>query len=133
MTDLTAKWELPYSTTDDTIESIAATMQSLAGQLDLLMGEAGSFLASPAADTTLTQAIALSRVYPGNTAANPPGIVSVWVADPAIAAANNFNIWVPSTSWTGSGTTVTGFSISMRWTSAQVNRRFYWAFRPLVP
>lgn len=55
MTDTTAGLEIPYSTTDDTIESIAATMQSLAERLDFLLGSGAAWGAySPAwtANTT---------------------------------------------------------------------------------
>lgn len=132
MTTNTAKWVIPQLTTADTLAATPTAMTNLANRVDLLLGEGGQFTASPAAGTTLTQAIVLSRTYPGNNAPVAPAIAgSVWVWCAAtIASTTSFNWWI--TAWTGSATTITGFSISMQWSAAQVSRGFFWRFLPVL-
>lgn len=129
MPSATAKYVIPYALLADTVASLAQTTQDLASRTDLLLGESGSFTASPAAGTTLNTIIALSRTYPGNAGGSPPGIVVVTVQS-TVGSTVTWNYWV--TSWTGTGTTVTGFTIGMQWSAAQAGRVFNWRFIPVL-
>lgn len=128
MSTLTAKYAIPQLTTADALAGTPTVLTNLANRLDLLLGESGSFVASPAATTTLTTPITLSRTYPGNaTAGAPPGSVFVWVQT-TVGGATTWNYWV--TGWLGTTTTVTGFTIGMQWGTAQVSRTFNWRYLP---
>jgi hypothetical protein len=106
MTDQTAAWDLPYSTTDDTIESIAATMQSLAGRMDYLLGETGEHVfGALVANASKTETHALGRAYPNGaivvvsfTDVNVlnPGTIELWCSDVA-PAGNSFDVSVKAT------------------------------------
>lgn len=134
MSSQTAKYLVPYPQLADTVASLAATCQNLASRMDLLLGESGTFTASPAAGTTLNKAIVLSRTYPGNalfgiSGVGPSGFVHLWTTA-TYGSAVTFNWW-PNT-WTGTATTVTGFTLSMQWSVAQTGREFGWRFIPVL-
>lgn len=128
MASQTAKWAIPYSQSSDSVASVATTMQALAARCDLLNGEAGQFnIASLAANTSGAQAIALARTYPGNTAATPPGTVILQLPG-SVGSANPWVWWVDT--WTGSATTITGFTLRFQFAALQTNRLVAWRFLP---
>jgi len=126
----TTKYVIPYALSSDTVAGLAATIQNLANRVDLLLGEAGQYnIASVAANTNHLQAITLGRTYPGNNGATVPGVVIVEL--PALLnAANPWNFWLQT--WTGSASTITGFTIVTQWASAQTNRLVNWRFLPVL-
>jgi len=117
---------IPYVVIGDTVASVAQTTQDMANRLDLLNGEGGSFSAVMAANTTLLTPVTLSRTYPGNGLAGVPGAVTV-NSTSQIAASTVWNWWVQS--WTGTGTTITGFTIGMQ-ASTAITRTIGWRFIP---
>lgn len=130
MSGSTSKYVIPYPVLADTVASLAATVQNLAGRVDLLLGESGSYtIASAAANTTHNQPISLARTYPGNTGAAVPGIVIAHnVAGPPTGL--GFYYW-PNT-WLGSATTITGFSLATQWSAAVTSRVVVWRFIPVL-
>jgi hypothetical protein len=130
MASSTAKYVIPYAQLADTVASLAQTTQDLASRVDLLLGESGSFnIASAAGGVAGAQAVALARVYPGNSGAAVPGIVIPDLVA-TYAANNRFNWWIDT--WTGSGTTITGFTFRYIWETAQTNRVVNWRFLPVL-
>jgi hypothetical protein len=130
MSSSTAKYVIPYPTSSDTVASLATTVQNLAARLDLLLGESGSFnIASAAGGVAGAQAVVLSRTYPGNSGAAVPGIVIPDLVA-TYASNNRFNWWVDT--WTGTGTTITGFTFRYIWETAQTNRVVNWRFLPVL-
>jgi len=125
----TAKYVIPYPLAADTLAAEATAVQNLANRMDLLLGESGALTLSPAAGVTLATPITLGRTYPGNNAGAVPGIVILNMSATAGGAAT-WNWWVSG--WTGSGTTITGFTLSMQWAAAQTNRGFLWRFIPVL-
>lgn len=130
MSTTTAKYGIQYAQVADTVASVAATMAQLAGRVDLLLGEAGQFnIASLAAGTTGNQAIALARVYPGNLALTPPGSVQLQLPG-SLGSANPWTWWIDT--WTGTSTTITGFTLHYQFAAAQTNRLVAWRFLPVL-
>jgi len=126
MPSSTPRYVIPYVVIGDTVASVAQTTQDMANRLDLLNGEGGSFSAVMAANTTLLTPVTLSRTYPGNGLAGVPGAVTV-NSTSQIAASTVWNWWVQS--WTGTGTTITGFTIGMQ-ASTAITRTIGWRFIP---
>lgn len=130
MSGATTKYAVPYPVLADTVASLAATVQNLANRVDLLLGESGSYnIASLAAGTVHNQAIVLARTYPGNNAAAVPGFVIVELQG-AISSANPW-VWYVDT-FTGSTSTLTGFTIHTQWAGTQTNRVVTWRFIPVL-
>lgn len=130
MASSTAKYAINYAQLADTVASLAQTTQDLAGRVDLLLGESGSYnIASIAAVTTHTQNLVFARTYPGNIGASPPGVLLLNLPG-TLTAANYYTYWL--TSWTGTALTVTGVSVATSWTVAQTNRVVNWRFIPVL-
>lgn len=129
MPSSTTKYGLPYSLPGDTVSSVAASMQNLAARTDLLLGESGTFTASGTANTTFSQAITLSRTYPGNIGAAVPGSVWFW-HNQLLGGGTGFNYWIFS--WTGTATTITGFTFNCQFSSVWSGRVFNWRFLPVL-
>jgi hypothetical protein len=130
MSSSTPRYVIPKLLVSDPVISAPTVLAALADRVDLLLGEAGSFSASPAANTTLLTPVVLSRTYPGNaTAGAPAGAVWVWVQSTASASVG-WNYWI--TSWAGTTTTVTGFTVGMQWAAAQAGRVFNWRYFPVL-
>lgn len=129
MSSSTAKYVIPYPVSSDVVAGEPTTLQNLASRVDLLLGESGSFtIASLAAGTTHSQPIVLSRTYPGNTAGSPPGIVVV-----NLRAIVNSQAWTHYlNSWTGSGTTITGFTLNLQFGVISTARVVDWRFFPVL-
>lgn len=130
MTSQTTKYVIPYPQAGDTIAGLAATIQNLAQRVDLLLGESGTWSPNLAANTPTTVNITLSRAYPGNAVANPntAGIVVVQCRN---QAASGVNVQTYVNSFTGTSTTVTGFTLGATASVAAV-RDFTWRFIPLL-
>ena len=126
MTSSTPRYAIPFTDVTDTVASIATTMANQAARMDLLLGEAGMYTATLTANVTDSKVITLSRTYPGNTGATVPGTVWLWW-DQQLLAANVCNMWV--TSWTGTATTITGFTINAQSSNAS-SRHIFWRFMP---
>lgn len=130
MTSNTPKYVIPFPDLTDTVASLATTIGNLSARVDLLLGESGNFTASPAANTTFSQAVTLSRTYPGNgSSGTPAGLVLVQL-QATQTAATGFSWWI--TAWTGTASTVTGFTINVQFTAAQSSRVFNWRFVPAL-
>lgn len=128
MPSSTAKYVIPYALSSDAVSSIATAMQNLASRVDLLLGESGTV--TQAAGATGSQAVVLSRTYPGNTGAAVPGIV-IFQANGAFSVGTILDMWVNT--WTGSATTITGFT--WNWASspsAPGGRVIQWRFIPVL-
>lgn len=128
MSSSTAKYAIPYPVAADAVNQEPVTVKALADRMDLLLGETGSFSAVLVANTTLSTVIALARVYPGNSGAAVPGTVVITVTSP-VAATTVLNQWVST--WTGTGATVTGFTIGLQ-ASAAITRTVTWRFIPAL-
>lgn len=129
MPSSTAKYVIPYPVAADPVASEATAVQNLANRVDLLLGESGALTLSPAAATTLSTGVVLGRTYPGNTGAAVPGIVMVELVSTA-GSGTTWNWWI--TTWTGTASTITGFTLNMQWSAAQTNRVFNWRFLPVL-
>lgn len=129
MAGSTAKYGIPLLTVADPVAQIATIMSNLANRVDLLLGESGQVSFTGAATTDLPVAVVLSRVYPGNNAAAVPGIVIVQPVSLLTSASNQ--MWYVNT-WTGSGTTITGFTIHLHSSTAPAARLFNWRFIPVL-
>lgn len=134
MSGTTAKYAIPYTTLADSVASIAATMQNLAGRADLLLGESGQGSIAASAGVAFSTNIVLSRTYPGN-ASTPPGSGTVPPGIVIITPYTSFGAGVTCFYWvtafTGTATTVTGFTINGISSSA-VTRQFQWRFIPAL-
>lgn len=128
MPSSTPKYIIPFSSAGDAVTSVPSTSANLAARLDLLLGEAGTFTASGTAATTFSQAIVLSRTYPGLTAGAVPGSVWFW-HNQILGSGNTFNYWINT--WTGSGTTITGFTFNCQFSAVWTSRVFTWRFLPV--
>jgi hypothetical protein len=129
MPSSTAKYVIPYAQLADTVASLAQTTQDLASRCDLLLGESGQYtIASVLAGVTHSQPIVLSRTYPGATTNNPPGIVIVNL----VAIVPNQAWTFYTTSWTGSASTITGFTLATQYNGNQTNRVVSWRFIPVL-
>lgn len=128
MSSTTPKYVIPYPVAADAVNQEPVTVKALADRLDLLLGESGSFSAVMLANTTLLTNIVLARTYPGNSGAAVPGIVIIDVAS-QVAATTVLNSWV--TTWTGTGTTITGFTIGLQCNSS-ITRVVSWRFIPVL-
>lgn len=126
MSSNTTKYVIPYPQTTDTIAAEPTTVQNLANRLDLLLGEAGTFNVT---GTSGSQAISLGRTYPGNVSAAVPGIVVINTSV-TMGATLQFNLWVQS--WTGTATTITGFTIGWAASASQSARPVLWRFLPVL-
>lgn len=129
MSASTPKYVIPYATTLDPVAQIAAIMQSLSNRVDLLLGESGQASFTGAASTDLAVAVVLSRTYPGNVGAAVPGIVLVQPTSLLTSASNQ--MWYVA-NWTGTSTTITGFSIHLHSSTAPSARLFNWRFLPVL-
>lgn len=129
MTTTTAKYGLTQLTTADTLASTPTAMTNLANRLDLLLGEAGQASFTGAAATTISVAVVLSRTYPGNTGATVPGIVMIQHVQ-LLGSGNTQNLWISG--WTGTATTITGFTINMQSSNAPSARLVSWRFLPVL-
>ena len=125
----TTKYVIPYPLAADPVASEATAVQNLANRVDLLLGESGALTLSPGAGVTLATPITLARTYPGNNAGATPGIVMLNIAATA-GGGTTWNWWISG--WTGSASTITGFTLSMQWAAAQTNRGFIWRFLPVL-
>lgn len=125
MPSQTAKYAFPYAVAGDAITTLPTTMANLAARCDLLKGEVGQVTVAAAAGVQFNLAVVLSRTYPGNNGAAVPG----WVGVTGVASmfAGNTQIWVDT--FTGSATTVTGFTIRGV-SSVAGTRTFNWQFIP---
>lgn len=130
MTALTTKYSIQYAVLADTIASLAGTLNNLAQRVDLLLGESGIWNPSMVANTAISQAVVLSRTYPGNTGApgtTTPGVVLITPFTPQGSGVTVFT-WVNA--WTGTTTTVTGFTLNGM-ASVTAARTFHWRFIPV--
>jgi len=129
MSSSTSKYVIPYSLASDTIAGYPTTDQNQAARLDLLLGESGQLTTSVAANTTENKVITLSRTYPGNVSAAVPG--RVWVElTSTINGGVTFQWW--TNTWTGTATTITGFTLSYQYSTAQSGRVYRWHFLPYL-
>lgn len=129
MSSFTAKYAIPVLGSGDPVASTPTVMAALANRVDLLLGEAGQLSLTLVANTTLSVAVALSRVYPGNNAAAVPGTVS-WIMRATLSQPNTINVWVNN--WLGSATTITGFTLNFQAPNAQAARLIDWRFLPVL-
>lgn len=129
MSSTTTKYGIAYPQLADTIASLAATVQSLAGRVDLLLGESGLISYTGTAGVTTNTNITLARTYPGNVGAAVPGIVWVQLQG-VLTTPAAFTWW--TTSWLGTATTITGFTLGMQFTNAQTARPIAWRFLPVL-
>lgn len=129
MAGSTAKYAIPFVQTADPVAQIATLMASLANRVDLLLGESGQVSFTGAATTDLAVAVALSRTYPGNVGAAVPGIVIVQPTS-LLSSANN-QMWYVA-NWTGTASTITGFSIHLHSSTAPAARLFNWRYIPVL-
>lgn len=125
----TAKYVLPYPVAADAVSNEPVTLAALAARADLLLGESGSLTLSPAAATTLSTAVVLGRTYPGNSGAAVPGIVMLNL-NSTLAAATGFQWWING--WTGTASTITGFTLNVQYSAAQTSRPHLWRFLPCL-
>lgn len=130
MSTFTAKYQIPVLQSSDPVATAPTVMAALANRMDLLLGEAGAFTASPAAATTLSVPIVLGRTYPGSNVGTVPGSVFLQVPTTTVGSGTTWNWWV--TAWTGSASTITGFTLNMQWSVAQVSRVFHWRYLPVL-
>lgn len=129
MSSTTAKYGIDYPQLADTVASLAATVQNLAGRVDLLLGESGNYALTTGAGVTHSKVITLGRTYPGNIAGSPPGLVIAYL-DGTLVGANAMMYWV--TAWAGTGLTITGFTLNTNWATAQTARSLNWRFIPTL-
>lgn len=127
MSGLTTKWSIPYIQPSDPVANAPTVNQAQANRMDLMLGESGSFTYSPAAGATTNTAIVLSRTYPGNNV-GVPGIVHVMLY--GTLGTSTFDWWVGT--WTGTGTTITGFTLSTKWSVLQASRTVVWRYLPTL-
>lgn len=130
MPSQTAKYGINYPLSTDSVASVALTVQNAAARMDLLLGESGVVTVSPGANVLSTTAVVLGRTYPGNSGAAVPGIVVLDWNQALAPAAAQANMWI--TAWTGTATTITGFSINFQCTAAQAARNILWRFLPVL-
>ncbi len=128
MSATTTKYGILYPQLADTVASLAATVQQLAGRVDLLLGESGIWIPSMTAAVVSNQAVTLARTYPGNNGASVPGIVLVQQASTVSGAATVFT-YVDT--WVGSASTITGFTLHAL-SSTTTTRTFLWRFIPVL-
>lgn len=124
----TAKYVIPYATTLDPVAQIAAIMQSQSNRVDLLLGESASIAAAVTANVVFSQAVVLARTYPGNATGATPGTV---IITPSSAFGSGATVFWWITAWTGTATTVTGFTINLI-SSTTTTRTFQWRFLPVL-
>lgn len=129
MSGFTTKYAIPTLGTGDSVASAPTTLTALANRVDLLLGEAGQSSFTGAAATTISVAVVLSRTYPGNTGATVPGIVIIQHVQ-SLGSANVQNLWINT--WTGTATTITGFTINMQSSNAPAARLVAWRFLPVL-
>lgn len=129
MSTFTAKYAIPVLQSSDPVASSPTVMAALANRLDLLLGESGQASFTGASNTTLSVAVVLSRTYPGNSGAAVPGIVVIQPTS-LLGPANNQMLWVDT--WTGTATTITGFTLRMQSSNAPSGRLFNWRFLPVL-
>lgn len=128
MPSTTAKYALPYTLPADAVSNEPVTMKALSDRLDLLLGESGVWVPTLVAATPATTAISLGRIYPGNATTQPSGVVVVENANTVGAGVNLFT-WVVG--WTGTATTITGFTLGAVCSAAGA-RTFVWRFLPVL-
>lgn len=129
MSTVTTKYAIPVLQSSDPVGSSPTVMAALANRLDLLLGESGQASFTGASSTTLSVAVALARTYPGNSGAAVPGIVILQPTS-LLGPSNNQMLWVDS--WTGTATTITGFTIRLQSTNAVAGRLFNWRYLPVL-
>lgn len=129
MPSSTPKYVIPYAVLADTVASVAQTTQDLATRADLLLGESGQLSITGAANTTISVAVVLSRTYPGNSGAAVPGFVGIQPVS-SLSSANNLSWWISG--WTGTATTITGFTFNCQLSSAPSGRLVNWRFLPVL-
>lgn len=127
MSGLTAKYSIPYIQSSDPVANAPTINQAQANRMDLMLGESGFFSYSPAAGATTNTAIVFGRTYPGNNA-GVPGIVNVMLY--GTIGASTFDWWVAG--FTGSPTTLTGFTLGTKWSLVQASRIIVWRFLPTL-
>lgn len=128
MPGATTKYVVPYSVLGDTVASVAQSMQDLAGRVDLLLGESGSWAPAMTANVEASTSIVLSRTYPGNIGAAVPGIVIVQYT---LAMGTGVIVAHRIVNWTGTATTITGFDLKAI-SSTTNTRTFQWRFLPVL-
>lgn len=129
MSGLTTRYSIPLLQSSDPVANAPTVLAALANRLDLLLGEGGQVSFTGAASTTLAAAVVLSRTYPGNSGAAVPGIVILQPTS-LLGPSNNQMLWVDS--WTGTATTITGFTIRLQSTNAVAGRLFNWRYLPVL-
>lgn len=129
MSGFTAKYQLPTLLSADPVSQAPTIEAALANRADLLLGEGGQYPITVGAVTTHAQVITLARTYPGSNVGAVPGTVILQLnAGPS--AGLTWFWWV--TSWTGSASTITGFTIGTQWSAAQAARTMTWRFLPYL-
>jgi hypothetical protein len=126
MSGTTSKWLIPYAAGSDTVAGFATFDQNRSNYLDLLLGETGSFTMTGTSGSTN---VSLSRTYPGNWTATVQGTV-IFQMRTTVASGVVLNIWVDT--WTGTGSTITGFTINWIASTSQSGRVVLWRFLPVV-
>lgn len=132
MSSFTAKYAIPLLQSADPVASSPTVLAALANRVDLLLGETGIWQPTLVAATAASQAIVLARTYPGNATAGgatPAGAVIITLDGGGVGAGVVLATWV--TGWTGTATTVTGFTLNAISSTAGA-RRFHWRFLPAL-
>lgn len=129
MSGFTAKYAIPTLAASDPVGNAPTVMAALANRVDLLLGESGVWTPTLVAATAASQAITLSRTYPGSTTADPKGCVIVEQHGGGVGGGTVINTWI--TNWLGSATTITGFTLNAICSSAGA-RTFVWRFLPVL-
>lgn len=104
MTATTPKYALPYNVGTDPVATADDTMAALAARVDYLLGEAGTFTFGAVAGTQ-TQAIDLSRAYPGG--------FKVFVSAVTGVVAGSISVWGTTELATGGAGGVGRFTLGV--------------------
>lgn len=126
MSSFTAKYQIPVLGAGDPVAMTPTVMAALANRVDLLLGESGTYSQT---GTSGTQAVSLARTYPGDTGAAVPGWV-LFQFRSTLASGVVIAHWI--TAWTGTATTITGFTINWQASNPQSDRTVHWRFLPVL-
>lgn len=127
----TAKYNVPYAQQSDPVAQLPTTMQALAARLDLLLGESGQLVQAVTAGVVKSDAIVLSRTYPGNSGAAAPAAPGFVALTPVTNVGAGATVFYYVNAWTGTATTITGFTINCM-SSTTTNRTVLWRFIPAL-